>query len=291
VGDVGDVDAEAEEAVLQALDRDRVVEVAGALAVDGDDGPLAQVLAAGPVLRLRIGRIGAHRVEDGLRELLGDSIMAQHDLDVDARLDGIAEVFEHPAHGAAHALDAHHHVVGLGDLVSVGDGELQGELGIVGHQPAPAALGFERAHQRLVALGEDLCHRAFRELPVGRLGCAAHAPHQHRVAGERAAEIPPADEQLRLLAVAGAQQGVPGVHGIDDPHCVGRVLQGVPAPLDQGGAPAFTQGAQRRVQLAAADLRLQLAADLLFREPLPSRGVQDGESSFSRGAFRPGIHH
>ena len=47
VADVGDVDLEFEVAVGEGLDEDGVVEVAGGFAVDGDDGEVAEVAAAG----------------------------------------------------------------------------------------------------------------------------------------------------------------------------------------------------------------------------------------------------
>ena len=50
VRDIRDVHAQPVVAVRQALDRNRVVEVAGVLAVDGDDDAVAEVGAAGDVL-------------------------------------------------------------------------------------------------------------------------------------------------------------------------------------------------------------------------------------------------
>ena len=47
VADVGDVDLELGVAVGQRRNEDGVVEVAGGLAVDGDDGEAAEVFAAG----------------------------------------------------------------------------------------------------------------------------------------------------------------------------------------------------------------------------------------------------
>ena len=66
VRDVGDVHAQPVVAVLQPLDRDRIVEVARVLAVDRDDRAIAEVGAAGDVLLLD-GAADALRFGDRLR--------------------------------------------------------------------------------------------------------------------------------------------------------------------------------------------------------------------------------
>ena len=93
---VGDVHAEAEAAVLQPLQRDRVVEVARVLAVDRDGELRAEI---GPAADVAISHLGAeplrlvHRL---VAVLVGDAELADDDLVVHARLVDVAQHFEDP---------------------------------------------------------------------------------------------------------------------------------------------------------------------------------------------------
>ena len=107
VRDVGDVHAEPEVPVRQPVERDRVVEVAGVLAVDGDGRA-----AAGS----RCGRSMSRFVDLGAQALrlcdrvlgvrVGDAELADDDLGVDARLVDVAEHFRDPAERAARSRSA-----------------------------------------------------------------------------------------------------------------------------------------------------------------------------------------
>jgi hypothetical protein len=78
-------------AVLQFLDRDRVVEIARVLAIDGHDFPIAKVGAAGEVF-LFDRRADAPRFVDGLlRVLVGNAVFAKNDFGVNARVVDVAE--------------------------------------------------------------------------------------------------------------------------------------------------------------------------------------------------------
>ncbi len=97
------MDLELPVAVGQRLDEDGVVEVAGGLAVDGDDGKAAEVAA------LR-GLCGGERIDGlcggggGFGEYVGGEdvrqmMLADHDLDVDAEGIGRAEDLDDAAFG------------------------------------------------------------------------------------------------------------------------------------------------------------------------------------------------
>ena len=75
-----------------------VVEIAGGFAVDGDDGQAAEVAAAVGFRLVEMGdaaRLCQHIVWKDARQL----VLADHHLDVDAEVIGIAENLDDAAHG------------------------------------------------------------------------------------------------------------------------------------------------------------------------------------------------
>ncbi len=175
------------------LDRHRVVEVAGALAVDGEDDAAAQVLAARPVLRLGVVRQGFGGGLDLGREALRDAVVAQHHQHVDPRHLWIAQHLDDAAARRArarHPLDGDDHEVSLRQVV-LGAHHLQLDrhLGIERGEPAAALLLDVRgADQGVVAPHEDLHHLGLGQ-PVAARRPAAERLHQHRVARQRALEV------------------------------------------------------------------------------------------------------
>src|ERR1035437_8957316 len=128
VADVGDVDVQGEVAVREATDPDGVVEIARRLAIDGDDGHVAEVAAP---LDVGLGDPSGHRLrllDDLGRELVGQVGLADDDLHVDAKIVGVAENFDHAADRGRAALgilqqfDVDHHAVQFGDARHVGRG-------------------------------------------------------------------------------------------------------------------------------------------------------------------------
>ena len=112
--DVGDVDAEPVVSVRQRLERNRVVEVAGVLAVNRDDRRWTEIRAAAQVL-LADRRADSARFGDGfLTVLVGDAVLTDDDLVVDARLVDVSEHLGYAAERAARGrrpagnLDDHH---------------------------------------------------------------------------------------------------------------------------------------------------------------------------------------
>ena len=191
VRDVGDRDPQARAAVGQPLDRDRVVEVARGLGVDGQERHLAQVGAIGAIDVAHLLRQAVGDARDLGGELLGDVGAGQHLLDLGARVVGIAEHLQHLGLdraardlGVAGDLGDHRlagqrggdvaaqrdrpgdaRVVGLQDHLLAGAIELAGDLGAAAREHAQhAALGAAHARARLRS---RRCRRPWR-----RRGCA-----------------------------------------------------------------------------------------------------------------------
>ncbi len=160
VGDVGDVDAQPEVAVGQALDRDGVVEVAGVLAVDGHDGAGAEVGAPDQVVRMDGDVTGPGLGDRVGRMVVGDAVLAQHHFGVDARVVERAQHFDDAAGGlGGHARPARdldgHHIAVLGAQVSVdGDADVGIEPGVerADHRETLAIAAHLPDHSRAAAL-------------------------------------------------------------------------------------------------------------------------------------------
>ena len=101
VGDVGDVDLKMPVAGGGVVvDENGVVEVAGGLAVDGDDGQVAEVAAGGDDFGVEMSDsagFGENLVGEDAREM----VLADDHLDVDAEVVGMAENFDDLAAGGA----------------------------------------------------------------------------------------------------------------------------------------------------------------------------------------------
>ena len=81
-------------------DEDGVVEVPGGFAVDGDDGEVAEVAAAGDFLRIEAGD-GARAAssQNIVRENVREVVLADDDLDIHAKVAFAAEDFDDAAAG------------------------------------------------------------------------------------------------------------------------------------------------------------------------------------------------
>src|ERR1035437_2081550 len=128
VAGVGAVDVQGEVAVREATDPDGVVEIACRLAIDDHDRHVAEVAAP---LDVGLGDPSGHRLrllDDLGRELVGQVVLADDDLHVDAKIVGVAEDFDHAADRGRAALgilqhfDVDHHAVQFGDARHVGRG-------------------------------------------------------------------------------------------------------------------------------------------------------------------------
>ena len=95
VRDVGDRDPQPRAAVRQRLDRDRVVEVARGLGIDGRERDVAQVGAIGAVGVAHLVRQAVGDARDVVGERLLDVGAGQDLLDLGARVVGVAEHLEH----------------------------------------------------------------------------------------------------------------------------------------------------------------------------------------------------
>ena len=314
VGHVGDGHHQAV-AVLLPFHVDRVVEILGRLAVDGDQGQPAQVAAAFPVLRGRLVRQGLGLAQDRGREGLGDGIPG---LDQEL-LGGQVALHAQAAQGRAapqalfllllrrHAQDVP--FFGVRDGTGVDHG-VEGHARIRGVAEIAVLMDAAGdAHQQFArgAL-QHLHHPAFRGVLL------APGVHHGRdpVAGPGPAEIAGVDEEVLLFLVVGqkvAHAGAAHVQG------AGHARQGVHqavalahlhdlAALDhlgQGGFDDFLQGGvgvEEAVDVLAAQGRAGLAQDgeqvflgkfglsLFFRGHVGSRVGCERRRPASRGTKR-----
>ena len=97
MGDVGDVDLELVVSVGELADEDGIVEVAGGFAVDGDDGEVAEVAAALQFSGRDRRGDGAGFGDDRLGKVVGQVVLANDDLDIDAEIVFVAEDFDDAA--------------------------------------------------------------------------------------------------------------------------------------------------------------------------------------------------
>ena len=77
-------------------DKDGVVEVLGGLTVDGNDGQIAKIAAAGGFLLVQVGD-RARLLENIGRENMGQMMLADDDFDVDTEVIFPAQNLDHPA--------------------------------------------------------------------------------------------------------------------------------------------------------------------------------------------------
>ncbi|MCY1290883.1 hypothetical protein D9M70_400460 [compost metagenome] len=203
VRDVGDGDIQLPAATLAFLGEYRVVEVAGVLAIDGDERQGAQVDALLLVLlrhfRLEPGRLLLHALRPDVRNV----VAAQRDFDLHARRHVVAEHLDHLALGlAVHArpdVDAH-----LDELVVLGlaalarrDQHFLLDLRIVGDHRADAALLEVAADDDLMGALDHFHQRAFAAAAAVEAGY----PCQRAVAVEHQAHLRRAEEQVIAAVV------------------------------------------------------------------------------------------
>lgn len=251
VRDIGDRHEQAPAAAAFGLGVHRVVEVAGILAVDGDEGHLAQVDTLFLVLlrhfRLELGRFLLHRG----RPDVGDIVAAQGDFDLHPRRHVVAEHLDDLALGLAvdarPLLDAH-----LDELVVPGlaglarrDQDFLLDLRVVRDHHADAAFLEVAADHDLVGPLDHLDQLAFAaSAPV----MAGH-PCQGAVAVEHQAHLGGAEEQV-VAAIVGDQEAeaiaVPADAAADQVQLVHRRVGATTRidklPVALHGAQATTQG-------------------------------------------------
>src|SRR5689334_3046715 len=91
MSDISDVDLQLVIAVRQLADEDSIIEIAGSLAIDGNDGQVAIVLTTGDLAPFQ------HRCEcfgffQNLRwEDMRNMVLANHNLDIDSEVIFVAE--------------------------------------------------------------------------------------------------------------------------------------------------------------------------------------------------------
>ena len=179
----------------------RIVEIAGILAVDGDKGLFTQVCAILLVFLARLRLQGTGLTQDLFRPLVGNIVGADRDIDFQARVQVVAEDLDDAALGAEIA----GRVVGdLGgnDLAGFGAAlELRRnqdavvDPAVVGHHEANATLFFIAADDAAGTAVQDFNHPALRaSAPV-----QANDGDQHLVAVEYELHLPRA--QVKVIAL------------------------------------------------------------------------------------------
>ncbi len=221
VADVGDRHDQAPAAALAALHVDRVVEVAGVLAVDGDQRQVAQVH---PVGLGGMGHLGAEALGlllHAVRPLMGNLEAAQGHVHFHARLIRGGDDFFQP----------HQHIVVpgrvLGDLGAhvVAGARLQTVVVLHQHFLGDApVLRIDKGHAGLFAIAtDDLGDRPLGDLDDARLFLAeaVEAGHadQHPVAVHNLLHLARRQKQVLTVGVVGDQEAetVPvGLHPAGD---------------------------------------------------------------------------
>ena len=99
VRDVGDVDLKFVVTVGEIADEDGIVKVAGGFTIDGDDGEVAEIAAALEFGGRNRGGDGAGFGDDGGRKVVGQVVLADDDLNIDAEVVFVAEDFDKAATG------------------------------------------------------------------------------------------------------------------------------------------------------------------------------------------------
>ncbi len=247
---VGDVHAEPEVAVLQLLERNRIVEVAGVLAVDRDDVEPAEIGAPGDAVPARVDRAGASaparetpRLGNGrLFVSVGQAVLADDDGGVDAWIVDAAEHLDdppdRPAGGARPPddLDRHH----LPGLRAARIGWRHRDVGLQAtverrDETDPRRVDIEPSHETTVGALEDLDDAALGPIAAAE----ALDARDHAVAVHRLLNVRRRDEDIRLAGAAGAvgsHEGVsPGVQlqpADDEVHLLGQAVA-LAAHLDQ----------------------------------------------------------
>ena len=258
VRDVGDGDDQAV-ALALALAIHRVVEVLGGLPVDGDERQLGEVLTPGPVLLAhRFGQLARLRLGLG-RELEGQVVLAQRDLDLHAGVGIVAE----------HLDDAADRLGELGGLLDQLDGNDLARLGLLA-----SARGDQDVLRQATVLGDDDHHAvlvddaaddtgvgALEHLDQLALGAAAAVgagdAHHDAVAVQYLAHLLGAEEDVGLAVVAAQEAEAVGMT-LDtslDQVGLGRQQVGVAAVAhDLAVALHGAQAAVEEVELVRRDV-------------------------------------
>ncbi len=212
---VGDVHAKPEMAVLEPLNRDRVVEVAGMLSVDRDDVEPSEIGAPGEVLTAGVRRAGAAarageapRFDDcRLAMSVGQAVLADDDGRVDARVVDVAQYLDDPSNRPASGarppddLDRHH----LPGLRAACVRRRHGDLGLEAaverrDEPDSSRVDLEPPHEPPVRALEDLDDAALGPIAAAEALDARH----HAVAVHRFLNVRGRDEHIRLAGATGA---------------------------------------------------------------------------------------
>ena len=302
VGDVGDVDAEAERPLAQALDRDRVVEVAGALAVDGDDDPVAQVVAArpsplasGPPGRLRRAPAPPAETPRGCRSgaaprrrrrPAGRTGPSTSTTRPRGRRPGPLRSSSTTTYSPASTSSPPTTCSSRSSLRSNGTS-----------QRRPCSSASSVPDERVARRAEHLDDRGLCQAPVAaraRAAAARQGLDEHAVAVERAFEVLAADKPAVPLPLSpghhGTDDGVPLLHELDDADLAdlpGHPRSRDPAPPQLDGEPFALEPRERPLDELGTGLVAQRAAELLDRGTFAAGLVEPREQALPQQVLGP----
>ena len=210
---VGDRDDQSESAAL-ALAIDRVVEVLGGLAVDGDQRQFGDVLAPGPVLLAHLVGQLARECAGSRGEVEGQLVLAQRDLDLHARVGVVPQHFGDPPDrlGEFRRLLDQFHCDDLSfarALSRRGDEDILRNAPILGDHEQDAVLFEDTPHHALIGAIEDLDHLAFGTTATIR----ADDPRNDSVTMQDLAHLLGSEKYVGLLVVAYQEAEAVGMAG------------------------------------------------------------------------------
>jgi hypothetical protein len=268
------------------LAKDRVVEVAGVLAIDGDEGQVAQVDALLLVLLLHLGLELARFLDHRLGPDVRDIVAAQGDVDLHARRHVVADHLD----DIALRLEARRRPMGDLDLDELtdaraggaprGDQHLLLDLRVVGDHEADAALFVVTPDDALVGATD---HFDYAALAAATAVEAGH-PHQGAVAVEHQAHLRRAEEQVVAAVVRHQETEAVAVTADTTAYQVELVHRRIGAAAGVDQLAVALHGAQT----AAQGLELVFGMQTEFLDQLLAAGRRTALGQMRKNQFTTG---
>ena len=187
---VGDVDSHFVVAVLQAFERQRVVEVLGIGRVDGESQRLAVVAAAFEVFLCRCLDFLGFAFGIG-RKIEREVVFRQYRLHLDIVVARPSQPLHHASHGVVHLLGPvghlHHSLLAVLGTAQVAEGneDVDHHIAVVAHQEGEFLHLLHASHKACLGALQYLYHLAFR---LVHFALRKHQ-HLHRVAVQGVARV------------------------------------------------------------------------------------------------------
>ena len=198
VGDIGDGNQQSPAPAGNRLGINRIIEILGVLAVNGDKGQVTQVMAVSIILLTRSrGKLNDLLVDFSGPDM-GNAVAAHGDIDFQPRGAAVAQNLDDTGHGLESLRGpggnlAHHELPVLGPQGGLlGNDDFMVDATVIRDQDAKPLLGIEAAHNLGRATGQHLCDHAFLATPAVLSG----NPGQNDVAVENLLHFPGAQQQV-----------------------------------------------------------------------------------------------